>query len=57
MKGNMDTFQEELNEAANTIEKDMILQKYGVIEPKLTPSELALIDHEANWKIGGPCTL
>ncbi len=35
----MDTFQEELNEAANALEKDIILQKYGVIEPKLTPAE------------------
>jgi hypothetical protein len=42
----MDTFQEELNEAANTIEKDMILQKYGVIAPKLTPEEKQEIANE-----------
>jgi len=32
-------FTEEIKEAKNLVEKDMLLQKYGLIAPKLTPLE------------------
>lgn len=37
---------EELQDAKTPIEKSMILQKYGLIEPKLTEWERALIKYE-----------
>jgi hypothetical protein len=37
---------EELKGVTNLVEKDMLLQKYGIIEPKLTPEEKHLIEVE-----------
>lgn len=37
---------EELKEAKNPLEKQMLLQKYGLIDPKLTPEEKQLIIFE-----------
>jgi hypothetical protein len=37
----------EIKEAANAVEKEQLLQKYGFIEPKLTPLEQRLIEYEA----------
>ena len=34
---------EELKEASNPAEKQMLLQKYGLIDPKLTPDEQSRI--------------
>lgn len=33
----------EIKEAANAVEKNLLLQKFGFIEPKLTPQERATI--------------
>ena len=34
---------EEIKEAKNPVEKEMLLQKYGMIEPKLTQGEVIAI--------------
>lgn len=39
---------EEINSARNSIEKDQLLQKYGLIDPKLTEYEKATIYFEGN---------
>jgi len=39
---------EELNSATNPVEKNMLLQKYGLIEPKLTEAEKSTIYFENN---------
>lgn len=36
----------EIKEAKNAVEKDMLLQKYGLTAPKLTPDERKLIESE-----------
>jgi hypothetical protein len=36
---------EELADCKNAIERSMILQKYGIIEPKLTPEEQEVITY------------
>ena len=42
----VDLMQEELASASTTIEKQMLLQKYGMIEPKLTEDEKNAIKAE-----------
>lgn len=37
---------EELNSTSNPVERDMLLQKYGLIPPKLTAQEFADIQFE-----------
>ena len=37
---------EEIASAKNQVEKEMLLQKYGIIEPRLTPQEQADIAFE-----------
>lgn len=41
------TFTDEIKEAKNPLEKNMLLQKYGMIEPKLTAQEQADIRFES----------
>lgn len=38
---------EEISSARNLVEKDMLLQKYGLIAPKLTPFEKSLVTKQA----------
>lgn len=38
---------EELEGVTNLVERDMLLQKYGAIAPKLTPQEVADINFES----------
>jgi hypothetical protein len=38
------SFEDELTDAKNGIEKNQILQKYGMIEPKLTQDEKAMLE-------------
>jgi hypothetical protein len=40
------SFEDELTDAKNGIEKNQILQKYGMIVPKLTESEQLTIEFE-----------
>lgn len=44
-----DTVIEELKDTTNPVEKNQLLQKYGLIPPKLTPDELLLIKAEETW--------
>jgi hypothetical protein len=46
MHQEINTFNEELEDARNGIEKNQILQKYGIIVPKLTESEQLTIEFE-----------
>jgi hypothetical protein len=46
MEQKYDLAVEEIKEAKNPVEKEMLLQKYGMIEPKLTPAEKVLIAFE-----------
>jgi hypothetical protein len=46
MDNSYDIAVEELKEATNPVEKQMLLQKYGLIEPKLTPEEKQEIQNE-----------
>lgn len=39
MEQEYELFTEEIKDAKNLVEKDMVLQKYGFIPPKLTPLE------------------
>ena len=39
MEQKYDLAVEEIKEAKNPVEKELLLQKYGMIEPKLTPLE------------------
>jgi hypothetical protein len=47
-QANYDLMLEELGSTTNLVEKDMLLQKYGLIEPKLTPEEKLLIELDEN---------
>ncbi len=46
MKATLD-IAEELEGVTNPVERDMLLQKYGAIAPKLTPQERADINFES----------
>ena len=46
MEQKYDLTVEEIKEAKNPVEKEMLLQKYGMIDPKLTPAEKVLIAFE-----------
>ena len=46
MESKIDSMTEELNSVTNPVEKNMLLQKYGLIEPKLTQDEQFLIADE-----------
>jgi hypothetical protein len=48
MEQKYDLAVEEIKEAKNPIEKEMLLQKYGMIEPKLTVFEHSVIYFEGN---------
>lgn len=50
MEQDYDLAVEELKEAKNPLEKQMLLQKYGLIDPKLTPEEQELTLLEAEVK-------
>lgn len=42
-----DSMMDEINDAKNPVQKDMLLQKYGLIAAKLTPAEKRLIRQQA----------
>ena len=42
-----DIMLDEINSASNPIEKEMLLQKYGMIPPKLTPFEKSIVTRKA----------
>ena len=46
MEQKYDLAVEEIKEAKNPVEKEMLLQKYGMIEPKLTQGEVIAIKTE-----------
>lgn len=46
MKENYDAMMEEIESTTNLIEKDMLLQKYGLIPPKLTQEERDWAQHD-----------
>ena len=39
-----DIFKAEMEEAQSLVNKQMVLQKYGIVDPKLTAQEQAIID-------------
>ncbi len=51
MENDYDLAVEELKDASNPVEKQMVLQKYGLVEPKLTANEQQLIKDEENGKV------
>jgi len=50
MENDYDLAVEELKDASNPVEKQMLLQKYGMIEPKLTQEEQFIIADELTSK-------
>jgi hypothetical protein len=46
MEQKYDLAVEEIKEAKNPVEKEMLLQKYGMIDPKLTADDEFLIEIE-----------
>jgi hypothetical protein len=49
MKEVKDSMTEELADCKNKIQREMVLQKYGLVEPKLTEAESKLIIWEASY--------
>jgi hypothetical protein len=49
MKEVNDQMTEELADCKNRIHREMVLQKYGLVEPKLTEEERKLIIWEASY--------
>ena len=44
-----DIMLEEINSVTNPVHKDILLQKYGMIDPKLTELEKLNINFEETW--------
>jgi hypothetical protein len=36
---------EELDDCKNAVERNMVMQKYGILEPKLTPKEQEIVTY------------